>query len=377
MALQDPPDPHRPSSPVRGQRHTQQGSKGHWGTGQHHLQFPLKDWKVLHRLPTTMAVIINILHAHITSNQGLLTTPPHFWDKIVTIWFVSVTSKVMKLKKGTAHKAKDSLTICEDNSMTGPAQHHLHPCCKAQALAMDATGQCPDRCTLNRNLALTGQWNCWSKRDIPHVNTSLFQRGGRGRAASHVLMEKNLGGLLCDRAPIFTVSPNKLCSLNSAHWDPTQKTPVPQLNKGAPFNLSSSFLWCLILGINHLVKAVRTILFSQYWGAKFHSYIWVIQVVGNSRLLISSLSAAHSRVKACSVPGVIHTFQRLLAFSLGSSVTKHMLRLCTTLLRLIFGLKMTGEHRNYSSSCECLFPTRFLQLCGQSDSVKWTPLLNY
>lgn len=117
---------------------------------------------------------------------------------------------------------------------------------------------------------------------------------------------------------------------------------------------------------------VRTSLFSQYWGAKLLTYIWVIQVVRNSRLLISSLSAAHSRVTACSMPGVIHTFQRLLAFSLGSSVTKHMLRFCTTLLRLIFGLKMTGEDRNNSYSQECLFPTRFLQLCRHSDSVKWT-----
>lgn len=141
---------------------------------------------------------------------------------------------------------------------------------------------------------------------------------------------------------------------------------------------SSSFLWCLILGINHLVKAVRAILFSQYWGTKLLSYIRVIQVVGNSRLLISSLSAAHSRVKARSMPGVIHTLQRLLAFSLGSSVTKHMLRFCTILLRLIFGLKMTGEHRNNSYSQECLFPTRFLQRGRHSDSVKWAvTLLNF
>lgn len=219
---------------------------------------------------------------------------------------------------------------------------------------------------------------CWSKKDIPSVNTSLFQRGGRGRAVTDILMEKNLFGLLCDRATIFTVPPNKLCSLNSAHWKPTQKTPALELNKTAPFNLSSIFLWCLILGINHLVKAVRTILFSQYWGAKLFSYIWVIQVVGNSRLLISSLSAAHSGVKACSMPGVIHTFQRLLAFSLGSSVTKHMLRFCTTLLRLIFGLKMTGEHRNCSYSQECLFLTSSCNY-GSLQTVKWTvtPLLSY
>lgn len=53
---------------------------------------------------------------------------------------------------------------------------------------------------------------------------------------------------------------------------------------------------------------------------------------------------------------MIRTFQRLLAFSLGSSVTKHMLRFCTTLLRLIFGLKMTGKHKNNSYGKECLFP---------------------
>lgn len=68
------------------------------------------------------------------------------------------------------------------------------------------------------------------------------------------------------------------------------------------------------------------------------------------------------------MPGAIHTFQRLLAFSLGSSVTKHMLRFCATLLRLIFGLKMTEEHKNNSYGQECLFPIRFLQLCRYSDS---------
>lgn len=184
----------------------------------------------------TMAVIINIQHAHITSNQGLLTTPPHFWVRIVTICFVFVTSKVMKLKKGAAHKAKDSLTICEDNSMTGPAQHHLHPCCSAQASAVDATGQCPDRCTLNRNLALTGQWNLLIKKRYSPCQHIPFSERGKREGASDVLMEKNLGGLLCDRAPIFTVSPNKPCSLNSAHWEQTQKPPALQLNKGAPFN---------------------------------------------------------------------------------------------------------------------------------------------
>jgi len=66
------------------------------------------------------------------------------------------------------------------------------------------------------------------------------------------------------------------------------------------------------------------------------------------------------------MPGVIHTFQRLLAFSLGSSVTKLMLRFCATLLRLIFGLNVTGEHKNNSYGQECLLPTKFLQPCRYS-----------
>lgn len=165
---------------------------------------------------------------------------------------------------------------------------------------------------------------------------------------------------------------NKCCSLNPAHCNCKARKLWGQTKVLLLVSRSSHILWGLIRGTDHLAEEVRTALLSQYWYTKLLSYIWVIQVVGNSRLSISSLSAARSSVNACSMPAVIHTFQRLLAFSLGSSVTKHTLRFCTTLLRLIFGLKMTGEHKNNSYGQECLFASRFLQLCRCSDSVTWT-----
>lgn len=244
---------------------------------------------------------------------------------------------------------------------------------------MDATGQCPDRCILNRTLALTWQWNLpIKKKGIPNVNTSLCQRGGGGRAGSDVLREKNLLGLLCNIATTFVVSLNKYCFLNSTHCNSkAKKKACSQTKMLLLVSWSSSILRGLIWETDHLVKEVRTTLFSQHWWTKLLGYIWVIQVAENSRLLISSLSAAHTSVKAYRMPGVIRTFQRLLAFSLGSSVTKHMLRFCTTLLRLIFGLKMTGEHKNNSYGQEWFISTRFLQPHRYLDSVKCmlTPLI--
>lgn len=190
-------------------------------------------------LPTTMAAIINIQHAQTTSNQGLLTTLCSFWVRIVTICFVFVTSKAMKLKRGLPIMQRIHWQFAKTTAWQGLLNITLTPVATPQALMMDATGQCPDRCTLNRNLALTRQWNLLIKKRYSQCQHVPFtERGKRGKrgAASDVLMEKNLLGLLCDLATIFTVSPNKLCSLNSAHWNPTQKTPPLQLNKGAPFN---------------------------------------------------------------------------------------------------------------------------------------------
>lgn len=149
------------------------------------------------------------------------------------------------------------------------------------------------------------------------------------------------------------------------------KKKIPELCRQTKLMLlvswSPDVLWGFICGDKSPYRR------EEYSWTKLISYIWVIQVVGTSRLLISTLSAVHSRVKACNMPRVMHTFQRLLAFSLGSSVTKPMLRFCTTLLGLIFSLKATEEHKKKITvtSKNIFFPLDSSN-CGGIQTVRWT-----
>lgn len=136
-----------------------------------------------------MATIINIQHAHITSNQGLLTTSSHFWVRIVTICFVFVTSKAMKLKRGLPMRQGIHWQFVKTTAWQGLLNITFTPVAIPQALTMDATGQCPDRCTRNRNLALTdfGQWNLLIKKRYSQCQHVPFsERGKREGCYRHI-----------------------------------------------------------------------------------------------------------------------------------------------------------------------------------------------